>query len=134
MRAIAILALLLAGCSSDPWPGRYVGTSMGEASDCDTGETFTSAQDITVNVERDGAGLFINGRCLIRLDELSDRSARVIPASCDIASADGTPTHIEIVSGRAELDGGELLLEYSGQVTSAGVCLTSLTSIVAYRD
>lgn len=133
MRALVLFALL-AGCSSDPWPGRYVGSTVTEGEDCDTGEPTSDAQDSTIRIERDAEGLFINGRCLLRLDELSDSSARVIPTSCDVASPSGTPSHVEIVEGRASLDGSELALEYSALVTQPGVCLTASSTFVGERE
>lgn len=133
MRKVA-LALLLAGCSSDPWTGRYVGSTVTEARDCETGDPVTDAQDVALRLERDEAGLFVNGRCLLRLDELSATSARVVPTSCDVASPSGTPTHTEIVEGRAQRDGDELALEYSARVTAPGVCLTASSVFVGVRD
>jgi hypothetical protein len=135
MRTLPLFLLLLAGCSGgDPWPGRYIGSTVTEGEDCDTGEPTSDAQDSTIRIERDAEGLFINGRCLLRLDELSNTSARVIPASCDVASPSGTPSHVEIVEGRAGLDGDELALEYSALVTQPGVCLTASSTFVGERE
>lgn len=135
MRILLLALLPLAGCSSDPWPGRYVGSSVTASRECETGETAPDdVQDVAIVIERDSDGLFINGRCLIRLDELSSTSARIVATSCDFASPSGTPTHLDIVSGRADLDGSELSLEYSAQLTQPGVCLTASTTFVGERD
>jgi hypothetical protein len=129
-----LLLVLLAGCGSDPWPGRYVGSSVTASRECETGETAPDdVQNVEIAIERDADGLFVNGRCLVRLEELSSTSARVIPSSCDFSSPSGTPTHLEIVSGRATLDGPELSLEYSAQLTQPGVCLTASTLFVGER-
>jgi hypothetical protein len=123
------------GCAAaDPWPGRYQGTSVSEARDCDTGEPYDNAQEITVTVERgtDG-GLFVNGRCLIELEELSAMSARVDPTACDVASDDGTPLRVRVIEGRAGLVGDRLALEYSAETVGPGVCLTALVTFEGDR-
>lgn len=124
METRAILAAaLLAGCA-DPWAGVYDGVTTTEARDCDTGEQLApDVRDGTVRVERDDRGLFISGRCLLRLDELSDASATVVPTECDTTLEDGTPVHYEIVNGRAERSGDQLALMWATDLTSPGVCL-----------
>lgn len=132
--AISSALLLLVGCGGDPWVGHYEGTQMTEARTCAGDPLDPTATDISVRIERDEDGLFINGRCLIRLDELTATSARVIATRCDAAAPDGTPLTLHVVSGRAERTGDELALEYSAEVTdTAGTCVTALTTFVGYR-
>lgn len=136
MTRLAPLLLLLAGCSgSDPWPGRYVGSTVTEERDCDTGEVFEPiAQDSTVRLERGDRGLFVAGRCPVFLDELSDSVVDVVPLDCDYALDDGTPISVRIVSGRGVLDGDELTLELSGQAETPSACVTSRSTFVGVRN
>lgn len=134
MRRIAWVALALAGCA-DPWAGSYAGTEVSEARDCDTGERFGPfTNDTTVTIERGGDGLFINGRCLFTLDELSDRSAVFRASECDTTLEDGTPVHYELVSGRAELEGDRLVLMYAADIMTPGGCLFSSATFSGFRE
>jgi hypothetical protein len=127
-RIFLLAAVTISACATpDPWPGTYEGETTTEARDCTSGAPYDDTQPQTVVIERGSAGLFISGRCLIELVELSERSARVEPISCDYALDDGAPVHVEIVEGRATLSGGHLALEYSSEVTSPGACLTALS-------
>jgi hypothetical protein len=127
------IAVLLAGCSGDPWVGSYDGTSFTEGRSC-AGVPFDPASsDVTVSVQRDDTGLFVNGRCLIRLEELSDTEARVVPTTCDTTLDDGTPATVEIVNGRASLDGDEFALEYSSALETPEECATATTMFVGTR-
>lgn len=129
--------MALAGCAGstvDPWVGVYIGETSTEARDCDTGEPQTPEIDpTTVRLERDERGLFINGRCLLRLDELSDVSASVVPTRCDTSLGDGTPVRYEVLSGRARLSGDRLVLEWATDLTAPGVCFTASSRFEGYR-
>lgn len=132
-----LLALtLLAGCGNgDPWVGAFEGTTVTEGRDCATGETFApDVQDTAVRIERGSRGLFVAGRCPIFLDELSATTVEIVPVTCDYALDDGTPVHVEIVSGRGGLDGDELALDYSAQLDSPDGCITARAEFIGRRQ
>lgn len=131
-----LFAVLLAGCAAntDPWPGVYVGEVTTNATDCDTGDAYApDVQSIDITIERDGSALVIAGRCLIRLNDTSSRNASIVPLVCNYAADDGTAVTQTVVSGRAQLNGDALDVEYSSQVEAGGVCLTALSRFEGRR-
>lgn len=131
---IALLALVLAGCASDPWPGRYEGTTTTEQRECTGAALPTDTQATTVGLERTRTGeLVLNGRCLVELREINSMTATFVPLSCDVALSDGTPARYDVVNGRAQLDGDRLELEYSAQVTTPDACITGLATFRGFR-
>jgi hypothetical protein len=136
-RAILTVAVLVAGCSTDPWPGTYVGTTVTEGSTC-AGEPIEPAtRAITVRVERGIAGLFVSGTCLVTLHELSSTSARVRPSSCETVLESGDRVLVTIIEGHAARTGDRLVLEYSARVEDAAGgpgCIEALSTFEGTRD
>lgn len=133
---VAPLALMVAGCATaDPWPGAYDGTSETAAVDCTTGEPTSAPRilDIAIAIERGDRGLFIADDCPIFLDALSDGYAEVLPTACDTSRDDGTPVHIEIVSGSLSLDGDVLTGSYTADATSGTRCVSARAELVLVR-
>lgn len=126
-----------AACGApDPWAGSYEGESVIDGRDCTTGELVDGpvVRAVTVRVERGADGLFINARCLLRFEELSTSSARLEPGECESSLDDGTPIHIDVVNGRARLDGDELALDYALDARSPVECVTATYQFVGYRQ
>jgi hypothetical protein len=135
-RALALGSVLALGACSAPasWPGEYEGTVLWEDRDCDTGASVaTSEMVVPMRIERDDAGLFINGGCPVRLTELSSRSARLEPAQCEGELEGGVTALFRLADGQAELDGDELAVEYSAEFVAPDLCLSRRGVFVGER-
>jgi len=128
------LALLLGACAGDPWPGVYDGTVTTEGSTCDGALLDPDTKVIAVRVERGMAGLFINGTCLLTLQELSSTSARVRPTTCESVVGDEL-SRFTVIEGRAQLAGSRLGLEYTVRVESlaSSGCVEALATFEGTR-
>lgn len=136
--ALFLFAAAIPSCIAavDPWPGTYLGTLTSNARDCTTGESLGPA-DVSsseLRIERGTIGLFVPGdRCSYELAELNATTATVEPTSCETTLEDGTPAHVEVVSGTATLDGTELRLTIAIDVAAGGSCATTSATFVGLR-
>lgn len=134
-RPVALLALSLAACAYDPWPGSFAGDTSFQARDCATGAYREPFERRTrVVIMRNAEGLFIHDQCVIHLRELSDVAARFVPMECDTTTDDGTPVHIELVSGSALISGDTLEMEYAMDLSSPAYCLHGSYQFVGFRE
>lgn len=119
--ALVLFALTLTACGSDPWVGRYEGSTVTDTVDCATGDTIDSGvvEISTLRIERGDAGLFFAARCPWRIRELSDTFAEFRMMSCETSLDDGTPLTLEIVSGTLDLRDRHLLGQYTARATIA---------------
>jgi hypothetical protein len=136
--AVATL-LLISGCApADPrgaWVGEYQGSLVLSATDCDTGEHFESAHDITVEIVPVGTSrLAIDGACSIEFVLNGALDGRVQPSGCSWALDDGTPVRTDYVAGRLSLDGDELSFEISSRREGPTWCETANDVFVGLRQ
>jgi hypothetical protein len=131
-------AAIVLGCASPdpraPWIGRYRGLLALRATDCDTGERFESAHDITVEIVPVASRLAINGACSIEFVLNGALDGRVQPSGCSWALDDGTPVRTDYVSGRLSLDGDELSFEISSRREGPTWCETANDVFVGLRQ
>ena len=129
-----VAALLLAACGSEPqWAGVYEGSVLIESIDCDTGEALEpEAFETSVTVAEIGGRLTISTTCPYILDR-SGSEATVTATSCTDTASDGTVVHTDVLGGTATIDGDELSLVVTRQVTRGAICDSVRDTFVGTR-
>lgn len=134
-----LFTAFVVGCASDPrdaWIGRYEGTITVSARDCTSGEVFEPvSRVVAIEIVPVGADrLGVDGACLTEFQLNGPRDGRTLPNACGSTLDDGTPINYEHVSGRLELDGDELFLDFAGRAETAEWCSTSDTVFFGARE
>lgn len=122
---LGALVLCFASCASeDPdWIGLYAGTFTEQQTNRASGEMrLVGPNSVSVRVEEDADGLYIDGDCDIPIRASSATRAQVLPTGCTASSA-----RINILGGEARRSGARLQVTVNSRIDGSDYVVDAVT-------